>query len=167
MENKGIKQAPGMVIKKGKLIYTEITIKAPLHKVWQVLTDFKSYPHWNPFVRSLKGVPTVGGRIEVKLQPPGGKPMVFKPKVLCFQENKELRWIGNFVFPGIFDGEHVFHLHENPDGSCTLQHYERFRGILVPLLNKILELNTLSGFNLLNQILKKRCEGFEGQKTPD
>lgn len=161
MKNKTNHQTAGIVIKNGKLIYSEISISAPVNKVWQMLTDFKSYPDWNPFVRSLKGTPKVGGRIEVKLQPPGGKPMVFKPKVLCFEENMEFRWIGNLFFPGIFDGEHVFHLHKNPDGSCTLQHYERFRGILVPLLNKMLEQNTLSGFKLLNQALKKRCEGNE------
>lgn len=159
MQNKENHHAPGMEIKNGKLIYSEITINAPVRKVWQILTEFKSYPDWNPFVLSLKGIARVGGRIEVMLQAPGGKPMVFKPRVLCFEENKELRWIGNFLFPGIFDGEHVFELQENPDGSCTLKHYERFKGILVPFLKKMLEQNTLQGFKLLNEALQKRVEG--------
>lgn len=163
MKNKENHQAPGIAIKKGRLLYSEITIHAPVGRVWQILTEFKSYPDWNPFVRSLKGIPKVGARIEVMLQPPGGKPMLFKPKVLCFEENTELRWIGNLLFPGIFDGEHVFHLQENPDGSCTFQHYERFRGIVVPLLKKMLEQNTLSGFKLLNEALKRRSEGHEVQ----
>lgn len=161
MQNKENHQAPGMAIKKGKLIYSEIIIHAPVSKVWQILTDFKSYPHWNPFVRSLKGNPKVGGRIKVMLQPPGGKPMAFEPKVLCFEENKELRWKGHFLFPGIFDGEHVFLLQNNPDGSCTLKHYERFKGILVPLMKKMLDQNTLSGFKLFNEALKKRSEVHE------
>jgi hypothetical protein len=161
MKNKENNRTHGMVINNGKLIYSEITIKAPVNTVWQLLTDFKSYPDWNPFVRSLKGIPKTGGRIEVKLQAPGGKPMVFKPKVLCFEENKELRWIGNLLFPWIFDGEHVFHLYENTDGSCTLQHYERFRGVLVPLLKKMLDTSTLAGFRQMNEVLKKRCETID------
>jgi len=150
--------APGMQIKNGKLIYSEILIQAPTGKVWQILTDFKSYPDWNPFVRSLKGIPKAGEHIEVLLQAPEGKPMVFKPKILRFDENSELRWIGHLLFPWVFDGEHVFRLMKNNDGTCTLQHYERFRGILVPLMRKMLESNTLEGFKLLNEAIKKRCE---------
>ncbi len=32
-----------------KEIHTEIEINAPAGKVWRVLTDFPSYPEWNPF----------------------------------------------------------------------------------------------------------------------
>ncbi len=152
--------APGMQIKNGKLIYSEIMIKAPTKKVWQILTDFKSYPDWNPFVRSLKGLPKAGETIEVNLQVPSGKAMVFKPKILRFDESRELRWIGHLLFPGLFDGEHTFRLMENNDGTCTLQHYERFRGILVPLMRKMLDSNTLEGFRLLNEAIKNRSESI-------
>jgi len=149
----------GQIIKKGKLIYTEILITAPAEKVWKVFSDFAKYPEWNPFIKSLKGSPAVGKTIEVFLQPPGNKGMLFKPKVLVFREGKEFRWIGKLMGGGVFDGEHAFILKDNGNGSCTFIQYERFRGILIPFMKKMLEGSTLSGFQQMNEALKKRCEG--------
>ena len=44
------------------------------------MTDFASYPDWNPFMRSVAGSPLVGERLAVTITPPGGgKPMSFRP----------------------------------------------------------------------------------------
>ncbi len=50
-----------------KEIRTEIHIHATPSKVWQVLTDFSSYPEWNPFVKSLTGTVAIGQKIKVTL----------------------------------------------------------------------------------------------------
>ena len=34
-----------------KELHSEIEINAPVERVWEVLTDFASYPRWNPFIR--------------------------------------------------------------------------------------------------------------------
>src|SRR6185312_7476466 len=151
--------AEGYVIKKGKLIYSEIVIQASSEKVWDIFSDFAKYHDWNPFIKSLKGSPSAGKTIEAFLQPPGNKGMLFKPKVLKFEAGKEFRWIGKLIIPGLFDGEHTFILRDNSNGTCTFIQYERFRGILIPFMKKILEGSTLSGFRQMNEALKKRCEG--------
>ena len=149
----------GEIITKGKMIYTEIRIQASAQKIWSVFTDFETYPEWNPFVKSLSGPIQKGANIHVKLQPPGKKPMLFKPRVLQFEKEKEFRWIGKLLLPRVFDGEHTFMIRDNGDGSCTFIQFERFRGILVPLLKKMLDTNTRQGFEQMNLALKKRCEG--------
>jgi hypothetical protein len=106
----------------------------------------------------MKDSPAEGKNIEVFLQPPGNKGMLFKPKVLKFDARKEFRWIGKLMGGGIFDGEHVFILKDNADSTCIFIQYERFRGILIPLMKKMLEGPTLSGFQQMNEALKKRCE---------
>jgi hypothetical protein len=151
--------AKGEIITKGKLIYTEIRINAPAKKVWSVLTDFEKYPDWNPFIRSLKGVPEKGKKIDVLLQAPQKKAMRFKPRVLQFEKEKEFRWIGKFILPRLFDGEHTFKVTANSDGSCTFVQYERFRGIMVPFVKQMLDNNTCEGFEEMNMALKNRCEG--------
>lgn len=140
-----------------KEIKTEITINASKEKVWKTLTDVENYPKWNPFIKSLIGSLGVSEPITVRLQPPGGNPMTFKPVVLAFDENKEFRWLGKLFFKGLFDGEHYFLLNENQDGTTTFVHGEKFTGMLVGLFGGILE-NTKKGFELMNEALKKLVE---------
>ena len=158
MNHQNETKGAGLIIRKGKLIYTEILINASAEKVWKVFTNFDQYSDWNPFIKSLKGIPKEGGSIEVFLQPPGNKGMTFQPRVLKFEANKEFRWIGKFILPRLFDGEHSFLLKDNKDGTCTFIQYERFRGILIPFLKSMLDKDTKAGFEQMNLALKKRCE---------
>ena len=76
-------------------IYTEIEIHASTEKVWSILNDFKNYPNWNPFIKSINGEVKVGNTITVRIEPPQSKGMTFKPKVLSNEYNKELSWLGH------------------------------------------------------------------------
>ena len=49
-----------------KELYSEIEIAASAERVWRLLTDFASYPRWNPFIRSIGGRPIPGERLEVR-----------------------------------------------------------------------------------------------------
>ncbi len=150
--------APGEVIKKGKLVYSEININASAEKVWSVLTNFQDYPTWNPFIRSISGPLVKGGHLTAFLQPEGEKGMTFKPLVLQCMPQKELRWIGKLGISHIFDGEHTFNITENGNGTVTFRQYEHFRGILIPFFKKMLDKGTLQGFNNMNEKLKERAE---------
>lgn len=141
-----------------KEIKTQVLIKASPEKVWEVLTNFNNYPAWNPFIKSVKGNVKVSDKIIVRLEPPEGREMTFKPKVLAFDSQKEFRWLGHLLFPGLFDGEHKFELIDNHDGTTTFIQSEKFKGILVPLFKKMLDTNTVNGFNLMNQKLKQLVE---------
>lgn len=140
-----------------KQIKTSITIQATPEKVWSVLTDFAGYPQWNPFIKSLQGDVVVGNTIEVNIQPPGSKPMGFKPKVLTYEPNRELSWLGKVLFTGLFDGLHKFKIEDHGDGSCTFFHEENFSGILVPLINLS---TTEDGFISMNNSIKARAEAM-------
>ena len=143
-----------------KELKTQIRIEASPTQVWAILTDFEKYPDWNPFIKSLTGQVAVGNTIKARLEPPGGSGMTFTPKVLAFEKNKEFRWLGNLFFRGLFDGEHRFELTDNGDGSTTLIQSEQFGGILVPLFDKMIEVNTRNGFEAMNQKLKERVESI-------
>ncbi len=148
----------GIVIKEGKSIYTEIVIDANPEKVWKVFDDFGSYGEWNPFLKSITGEVRTGSRIKALLSPPDGMAMTMSPKVLRFERNKSLVWMGSLGLPWIFDGEHHFEFRDMGNGKTLLAHYEIFRGILVPLLQKMLDVNTKNGFEMMNRALKERVE---------
>jgi hypothetical protein len=141
-----------------KEINTETVIKAKTEEVWAVLTDFDNYQKWNPFIKLIKGQMVVGNRITVRLEPPGSSGMNIRPKVLAFVVNKEFRWIGHLLIPGLFDGDHRFELVDNKNGTTTFRQSEKFKGILIPLFKKMLDINTTNGFRQMNEKLKNIVE---------
>ena len=101
-----------------KELNTEIEINGTTDQVWEVLTDFGSFPVWNPFIKRIGGELQLGAKLEVLIEPPGGKAMTFKPTVKIIEPKTEFRWLGNLLFPGIFDGEHIFQLEQINETFC-------------------------------------------------
>lgn len=139
-------------------IHTEIEIEAPAQAVWAVLSDTRSYPDWNPFVRKISGDLAVGARLAVTIQPEGNSPMDFTPLVLVADVDRELRWLGRMGVRGIFDGEHHFVIAETARGTTVLRHGETFRGMLTPLVMFLIRRDTEAGFEAMNAALKHRAE---------
>jgi hypothetical protein len=146
-----------------KELHSEIEIDAPAERVWHLLTDFASYPQWNPFIRRISGEPTRGERLEARIEPPGGRGMTFKPKVLKAEPNRELRWLGRLLVPGLFDGEHSFTIQSLEENRVRFVQREAFKGLLVPLFARSLETNTQRGFEEMNRALKECAEAAPEQ----
>jgi hypothetical protein len=144
-------------------ISSEIEIAATAARVWSVLTDFERYGDWNPFITSISGTPRPGGQLRVRMHPPGGIAMTFKPKVLNAEPERELRWLGTLGPRGIFDGEHSFRIVPLGEGRVRLLQSERFTGLLVPLLILLVRNSTRRGFEAMNQALKLRAERGHGE----
>ncbi|MCI4339982.1 MAG: SRPBCC domain-containing protein, partial [Thermoplasmata archaeon] len=87
-----------------KEIRTEIEIAATPERVWQVLSEFRSFPEWNPFLQISAGSASPGARLLVTISPVGRRPMSFRPTVEVADAGRELRWIGHLGVPGLFDG---------------------------------------------------------------
>lgn len=140
-----------------KLLETEIEINASAERVWQVLTAFENFPKWNPFIKSIQGEKGLGKRLAIEILPPNRKSMKFTPVILAFDVNKELRWLGSGQIKGLFDGEHYFKISDQGNGTVKFEHGERFSGILVGLMPKLLQ-DTKLGFEQMNEAFKAECE---------
>lgn len=136
---------------------TSIDVDATPAEVWHVLTDLNAYAEWNPFIVSAQGAVAVGEKLENRLEPPGGRPMTFRPTVTAVEPNRRFEWIGRLGLPRLFDGRHRFDLEPAPSGT-VLRHTEDFNGVLVRLMKKSLDGPTLTGFNAMNRALKDRVE---------
>ena len=84
--------------------------------------------------------------------------MQFRPTVLAVETNRELRWKGKLLIPGLFDGEHIFRLEPKPDGELIFHQSELFSGMLVPLFRRSLDSATRQGFIAMNLALKREAE---------
>jgi len=140
-------------------LLTEIDIDASPEAIWRVLSDFGSYPEWNPFMRRMKGKMKKGEKLEAFLKPPKGKGMTIKPTVMEVVEGREFRWLGHLAGVNfLFNGEHYFKLKRLSDDRTRLSHGEVFSGIMVPMLWKNLNSDTRAGFLKFNQAIKDRSE---------
>ena len=134
-------------------ISTSVIINADSSTVWKVLTAFERYSKWNPFIKSIQGKIEVGTKFHAEIDT-----MKFKPTTLVYDENKEFTWLGQLIFPGIFDGKHSFILQDNKDGTTTLIQKESFKGVLVRFMKKKLDNDILNKFNQMNEKLKEVAE---------
>ncbi len=141
-----------------KELHSEIEIAASAERVWDILTDFASYPQWNPFIRRISGEPTVGEHLEVRLEPPGGMGITLRPTVLRAEPNRLMRWVGHLLVPGLFDGEHSLAIQPLEENRVRFVQHEAFEGVLVPLFARSLDNNTLRGCEQMNWALKVRAE---------
>jgi hypothetical protein len=134
-----------------------VEIEAPAAAVWHVLTDFPAYGEWNPYIRSIAGELQQGERLTVRLEPPGGRGMTIRPTVLTAEADRELRWKGRLLVPGLFDGEHSLRIEPIDEQRTRFVHGERFTGMLVGLVKGVLA-KTEAGFEQMNAALKERVE---------
>lgn len=141
-----------------KHLTTEIDIRAQASRVWEILMEFGAYPSWNPFIRKIVGEPKPGSHLAVTMEPPGGRPMRFTPRVIMVKPNREFAWKGRLFIPGIFDGEHHFAIEPVGKDTVRFTQHERFSGILVPFVWKMLDTKTRKGFTAMNKALKSRAE---------
>jgi hypothetical protein len=144
-------------------IWASTTINAAPESVWSVLAKTSAYGEWNPFIPALEGDLATGQRLRVRLSPPGGRAMTFRPVVTVVEPHRRLEWLGRLGLPGVFDGRHTFTLEETEDGRTVLTQSEVFGGLLVPLMSRTLA-RTEDGFRAMNQALAARAE--QSHQTP-
>ena len=74
-------------------LFAMIEIDAPAERVWQILTDFRRYPEWNPFMPRVAGEAARRAELEVLVQPDGARALRLKPRIVTFRPPRELRWL--------------------------------------------------------------------------
>ncbi len=129
-------------------------------KIWGILTNFKEYEKWNPFMIKIIGEPKLGAKIEVQIQTIKGKKRTYYPIITKFEINKELRWKGRSILPGIFDGERIFIIEKSELNKVSFLHEEIFKGLGVRMIGNKLDEDLSESFNGMNKALKARAENM-------
>lgn len=145
-------------------IDTSIEIGAMPARVWSVLVDFAGYPRWNPFIRAIDGTLEAGRTLDISVEPPGGRAMRFHPVVLSVEPERELRWKGKLLIPGLFDGEHWFRVRHGAHGHTVFEQGELYTGMLVPRFKPSIDGATRAGFVAMNEALKREAEGVNQRR---
>jgi hypothetical protein len=141
-----------------KTIETNIVIDSTPQKVWNILTNFKEYELWNPFMTKVVGDANLGSKIEVNIKTMNGKKRTYYPIITKCETNSELRWKGKSILPGVFDGERIFILERSVDEKVSLSHKEIFSGLGVKFVGNKLDEKLRDSFVRMNEALKIRAE---------
>jgi hypothetical protein len=107
-------------------------LATPLH-VWEILSDAKSFPRWNSTVASVEGEIREGARLRLRVP---GSDRVFSPLVSDVVPAAHMTWTGGVS--GLFKGVRTFDLIPAMDGSTDFAMEERFSGVMLPLVGRML-----------------------------
>jgi hypothetical protein len=139
-------------------IRTEIEIEAAPADVFRVLTDFKRYPEWNPFIVSIAGKLEPGAYLSITTSAPEShRERTFHARLSRCEPARELRWLGHRVMKGLLDSEHFLLLEPSGNGSTRLVNGQNTTGLLLKLALHGVTLET-RGLVYMNQALKRRVE---------
>lgn len=141
-----------------KTIETVIIVDSNPDKIWSILTNFKEYELWNPFMIKVVGNAILGSKIEVNIKTISGKQRTYFPIITKCEINRELRWKGKSFLPGIFDGERIFVIEKSNDNKVSFLHKEVFKGLGVKLVGNKLDQDLRESFVRMNKALKARAE---------
>lgn len=141
-----------------KEITTEIEINASAEKVWSLITDFESFPKWNPLMLRVRGRAVEGAHLEILIHLFLSADTVAKPVVLKVDPHKELRWAGRFPIPGLLAGEHILVIEPLETGGVRLIQREIWTGLAVPVFMVWLGWEIHRGFEKMNKEVKRLAE---------
>jgi hypothetical protein len=136
-----------------------IDIKAPPHQVWAVLTDFASYPDWNPFVRELRGEAVEGRSLSVRIRSSTGNERQFWARIVKSEAPDLLRWQDDIVGAGLLRCQHSFALTPRTDGGTTVAQMLSFSGPLAALVRGRFAREVGTGVEAMGKALRARVEG--------
>lgn len=115
----------------------QIEIDAPIDVVWQHLTDFASYPEWNPYILLAEGELKQGSLVRFKV---AGMPMTLSAPIVSLVENKELIWEARSPIPGM-KPRYIRRLEEIDANRTRFINREEFSGwaaaLMSPMLNRM------------------------------
>lgn len=142
---------------------TAFRIEAPSHVVWAALTDFESYPEWNPSVPSIAGDLEVGSTVSLTLAMPRRPSPQVKAQLTEVEPQRRLRWHGNVGADWLFAGDRDFVIEPEGDGAARVTHVEDVHGSLFPVFRLVMGSAIQQHHDGFNSALKQRAEVLAGQ----
>jgi len=140
-------------------IKTEIEIKAPSSKVWDIITDINKWHEWSPIINDSQGDASVGSSLSITMmgKEKGKDGPKYNPTITELKEPNYFHWRAHMLAGFIFTNDKIFKLEETQSGT-RLTHTETFRGLLAPIFCGQMEKSVPPMLNSMNKALKELAE---------
>ncbi len=111
----------------------DITLDAPVERLWELLTDITLYPRWNLLFKEASGRLNVGEDIELLVALPELAPFRIRPKVMRFDPLRTFSWRYTMACGALFNWRYTVLLDPDSAGTTKFIQTSSFGGILGPL----------------------------------
>jgi hypothetical protein len=135
-------------------VRTEITIEAPVERIWELLADFDLYPHWNPLFQRATGRLNDGEQLELVVTLPEIPPFVVSPVLLAVEPGSGFCWQHTLLF-GAFTWKYCVELEILAPDRLKFVQSSRFGGILAPFFKLGLGTSVAGGLGQMNQAIRR------------
>jgi hypothetical protein len=138
-------------------VRTTLFIAAPPERVWQVLTDFRTWPEWNPTIPRIRGEVRVGATVRFRVRVEAMREFGLAAKIVRCEPNRELAWRGSApLVPALAWGEHYYRLEASGEGTL-FTHGEDYGGLLRLVMRGPPYDRAVRAFEATNRALEARA----------
>jgi hypothetical protein len=136
-------------------IRTDIDLTSKQELVWQLLTTFQLYQHWNPLFRTGNGTLTIGSPLALEVELPGIPKFSVKAAIETIEPQSRFAWRYHMGSRAIFAWEYAINVETLDDQRLRFSQHSRFRGLLAPIYALALKKPLLEGCQALNAAVKR------------
>lgn len=141
----------------------EIEIPATRRRVWEVLTDFETYPDWNPYI-AIRGGAALGSEIRWAYSSQVVKRVWTRAIITEFDAPNAITW--TFRIGWLFSFEESLRLHQIREGT-ELTHLVQCRGFVARLGKHSLRKTIAAVVSAANEGLRRHvCAGVVSLRSP-
>ncbi|CAG0928600.1 hypothetical protein TFLX_00962 [Thermoflexales bacterium] len=135
-----------------------VSINAPLEKVWSVLTDLENYPKWNPFTPRVETTFVVGEPAILYVTMNERQRRIQREVMTVFEPQHAFAWASIMGSPLILKANRWQIVEPLDEHHTHYQTHETFDGLLVPLIMALYRKDIQRGFEAVGQALKQYVE---------
>jgi len=137
-----------------------ITINAPIHIVWEILTNFPRYAKWNSFTPHAECTGKVGDPVSLRVQlGQRSKLMTVSLELKTFDTESKLCWGNDRWYLPVLRCQTLENIAPN---TTRYTNSESFGGILSPIVILTQKKDLMRGYQLAAEGLKNYAEKKKG-----
>jgi hypothetical protein len=140
-------------------------IEAPRELVWEILHDVDRYAEWNPFTPRATTSLRIGAPVELEVHMPGKRTMIRTEWVNLVEPGQTICWGMHMAHPALLTANRWQELEELGPAATRYSTYDRFSGLLTPLVLALYGEGIRVGFQQVADALKTRAEAVALART--
>ncbi|WP_297512255.1 SRPBCC domain-containing protein [uncultured Caulobacter sp.] len=144
-----------------------IGVQAPAEIVWEVVSDFDAWTHWNPLYRRAEGQLKIGTALSLEQHLPGRPPTVITPIVQDWVPYEQLHWRSSRM-GGFVTAIRYLEIENMGPENATFSNGELFMGLLLRFVSREERRTLKAAFTRMGEAVRDRAESLwsERRQTP-